>query len=1182
MQPIRVVPAVSILVVIVALGVMLTAASAATINVPADYGTIQAAVDAAANGDVVVVAPGTYAEQVDFATKAITLASTDPTDPAVVAETIIDGGGSGPVVLFENGETATSIIEGFTITGGDADTAPNGVGGGILCDATSPIIRNNVITRNGPEVYSNGGGIGCVNGAAPQITNNTFSYNAAEYGGAIYMYDSAGAPSARKGTGPVITGNTFYGNVAQYGGVIYCEDGAFSASNNNFGLGSATNPVIPAAVAASKAKQLRASVGMKPTKPAPFARNSKNRPRPAQARAAAPSKRVQADKGGASKAKAVVAYGGNGAYDGGAIYLDQASATLDSNIFVNNGAYDYGGAIYMLYAGTLTCQNNVFDRNLSYDEYGGAIYAEGSVDDQPTLTFAGDVFTSNQAAYGGGLYLDTANATFTDCTFDRNLTESEAGAVYACSDADAPSTLAFSGCTITHNSGEYGGAIYIQGASDVNPYVINATFDSCTFTDNVAEDGYGGAISLQYASASIDECAFTGNISDYYGGGLYVSEARIHLTNSSFTGNACGYSDGYGGAIEFEGNGPNPSTIPAVGAERDNISYIENCSFTRNKASYYGGALYSSSGYLEVRGCQFIENSTYEDGGAVDWEASDGCLFENNLFAGNSTTYEGGAVYINAGDENTNIWRYNTFRGNLASAIGGSGVSGSEGGAVSFDDDCTFHGNILRNNWSAAKGGGIHCDTTYNQNIYNNTFVGNAALYGGGLYAYAGYGQLSFSNNIVAFNDNGGGIYTDGARTGFAFNDVYGNKGGNWRGTITDLAGVDGNISVDPLFVNRVRDDFRLKSVGGHWDDVSGSWVRDRVTSRCIDAGDPMSDFSAEPAPNGRRINLGFDAGLATASKSSMFAVVSFQTGTDGTSRTQPMTFAFLANMVPDSVEQKFSFVTASAGLKSPAALVWVDRKKATFQPPTLAAGEAYQVIFAAGSRRQDGTNVLWGETFDITAGQEPVVLSTTPADEASNVNEAGAIVITFDQVMRKKAAQDSFLLAPEWRSGGLGKVPVSPAPVAGTFSWSVDGKTMTFTPSTSLADNTVYVCRIGRVACSAVSNIVQPYVFSFDTGASPSPALAVTAAAATVGNGSVQLTVNLAAAATVSARVLNMAGVEVAVLAPSTLSAGTSTLLWNGKSKSGTSVPSGRYLINLNAKGADGSQVNCMVPLAK
>ncbi len=138
----------------------LSTAHAASINVPADYATIQAAIGAAGNGDTVVVASGTYPESIDFKGKAITLTSANPADPAVVAATIIDGTGSGNVVSFLTGEGPGSVIAGFTIKSRWPDLPM--AGQGIYCSSASPTIRDCVIT----EITN---GILCASGGSPAI-----------------------------------------------------------------------------------------------------------------------------------------------------------------------------------------------------------------------------------------------------------------------------------------------------------------------------------------------------------------------------------------------------------------------------------------------------------------------------------------------------------------------------------------------------------------------------------------------------------------------------------------------------------------------------------------------------------------------------------------------------------------------------------------------------------------------------------------------------------------------------------------------------------------------------------------------------------------------------------------------------------------------------------------------------
>ena len=98
---------------------------AQVIKVPQDFPTIQEAIDAANTRDTILVDKGTYEENINFKGKSLVLTShfvysgifTD------IAETIIDGGtpinpDSTSCVLFCSGETSSSVLEGFTLTGG--------------------------------------------------------------------------------------------------------------------------------------------------------------------------------------------------------------------------------------------------------------------------------------------------------------------------------------------------------------------------------------------------------------------------------------------------------------------------------------------------------------------------------------------------------------------------------------------------------------------------------------------------------------------------------------------------------------------------------------------------------------------------------------------------------------------------------------------------------------------------------------------------------------------------------------------------------------------------------------------------------------------------------------------------------------------------------------------------------
>jgi hypothetical protein len=174
--------------------------SAATLSVPAQYATIQGAIDAAQAGDIVVVSPGTYGECINFVGKAITVRSTEPSDPAVVAATVIDGGGYSSVVKFVSHETGASMLYGLTITHGAGEGELfQSMGGGILITSASPTIRGNLITSNSATF---GAGIATQYGA-PNITGNTISNN---NGHGIACV--SGAPAM---TGNLIIGNSGFG-----------------------------------------------------------------------------------------------------------------------------------------------------------------------------------------------------------------------------------------------------------------------------------------------------------------------------------------------------------------------------------------------------------------------------------------------------------------------------------------------------------------------------------------------------------------------------------------------------------------------------------------------------------------------------------------------------------------------------------------------------------------------------------------------------------------------------------------------------------------------------------------------------------------------------------------------------------------------------------------------------------
>ncbi len=181
-----------------------------TLLVPSEYSTIQAAIDAAVEGDSVLVSAGTYYENIVWAaTNGIKLIGSGEDD------CIIDGKYIKCVIRFEEELggiiDATTLITGFTIQNGFAPSYNSGGGGGIHLYQSSPTLTDVTISNNKAQSSGSdiGGGGMILIYSNPTLTGVIFSGNTANYGGGIHLDQSH----------PIMTDVTFSGNTAyKWGG----------------------------------------------------------------------------------------------------------------------------------------------------------------------------------------------------------------------------------------------------------------------------------------------------------------------------------------------------------------------------------------------------------------------------------------------------------------------------------------------------------------------------------------------------------------------------------------------------------------------------------------------------------------------------------------------------------------------------------------------------------------------------------------------------------------------------------------------------------------------------------------------------------------------------------------------------------------------------------------------------
>jgi len=461
---------------------------------------------------------GSDDEVVDMLGKAVTLRASGS-----AAATIIDGQGTRRCIQCNSGESASTVIEGFTITSG---YRPLESGGGILCDGGGPTISDCVISDN--STGTNGGGVACTNAAHPIISGCSITANACNFDGAgVYCAGSSeptlidceirdsgfaslgGGVAIYSSSHPVFVSCTISENAATYtphgGGGVYCAAAAATFHNCTISNNAAAGAGAGVRATGSNLSFIDCDV-------------SDN------------SNSMEDDSAGvyASGAYSAMLSGCLIAQNtGGGIGLDASGGHINNCWIQNNTIVGAEGGGIRLVSGSspaitdCTIWKNSSDDGIDSLGNGGGLACRDS--SNPLITRC--VISENLAGWsigmGGGIDCVDSNPVLVECTISSNTASSAGGGIRVAGDSAA----SLVDTTIAFNYAPYGGGVLAGGTG----------------------------------SLTMDACDVSRNVATVQGGGMYIFDApTVLLTNSEVTRNeapsGAGISSGPTAPLFIEGS----------------------------------------------------------------------------------------------------------------------------------------------------------------------------------------------------------------------------------------------------------------------------------------------------------------------------------------------------------------------------------------------------------------------------------------------------------------------------------------------------------------------------------------------------------------------------------------------------------------------------------------------------
>ncbi|MHC4084938.1 MAG: right-handed parallel beta-helix repeat-containing protein [Planctomycetota bacterium] len=860
------------------------------------FATISHAINQASDYDVIHVAVGTYYDNIDFDGKAITLTSTDPNNPDVVAATVIDANGIGIVVIFNSSEDANSVLRGFTITGGYM---------GIYCGGTSPTISNCVVTENGS------GNIGVAYWTMDDDANNTNVLDSSGYGNHGTFKDASGDPNTQAHhTNGKIDGALSLDAADDYIEVPSDDSLDFDASENYTWVGwlksndiNDTHKIISKFEADTSGYEIEVH------------------DKKLCVYDDVEGEEIYADTVLGSNTWYHFAFTCKGSYF--QFYLNGQPDGSGTLVLVD----DFSSELLISRSGFNAIIDNVmiFDRTLSAAEvsalYDYELNTKGGICcvDSASPTVTNCAFYFNYADYGGGMYDVNSSPTLISCVFADNIADVNGGAMY-----NYNSSPILNNCTFSGNSADGdGGGMYNLGTSDPN-------LTNCIFWGNEAE-GSGdeicndGSADPNFRFCDIEGSGGSGSWDPNFG-----SDDGNNIDSDPYFTDAndlIGPDDMFGTIddglrlqiVSFCIDAADGDVSPAAdisGSGRIDISYINNTGIGDPNYADIGAYESPEIWFVDIDATGSDDGSSWEDAytdlkdalsgasnGDEVWVA-EGTYKPDDVHDVRSVSFElaeGAGVY--GGFAGTEIVRrqrdWTAYPAILSGDIGtpnsmsdnsyhvvegasnavldgfwitrgnadGSGYDGVGGGMLNYPAstvmNCFFSDNaavaaggmynydgalvincVFINNSASYYGGGVY-NSGIGVEITNCTFSDNEATYGGGAMGSQTYNPTV--TNCIFWGDTSDEIYNYGtASPVFSYCDIQGCGGSSgWDPNFGTDGG--GNIDIDPCFAD-ANTPAGADGILGTLDDG----LRLMADSPCVDAADGNTAPSLDSLGLGR------------------------------------------------------------------------------------------------------------------------------------------------------------------------------------------------------------------------------------------------------------------------------------------------------------------------------------------